>query len=77
MKIKWKVAFLITIAAPVVGLFWKQSAPIIENFGSEDQSPQISPGFDSNISSKVQQPLLVTRAARSVYKGSLSLIAPN
>jgi len=37
MKIKWKVAFLITIAAPVVGLFWKQSPPIIENFGTSDQ----------------------------------------
>src|SRR5690606_27188466 len=37
MKIKWKVAFLITIAAPVVGLFWKHSQPIIENFGTEDQ----------------------------------------
>ncbi|WPR76150.1 ammonium transporter [Algoriphagus sp. NG3] len=35
MKIKWKVAFLITIAAPVLGLFWKQAEPILENFGSE------------------------------------------
>lgn len=35
MKFKWKVAFLITIAAPVVGLFWKHSQPIIENFGTE------------------------------------------
>jgi len=37
MKFKWKVAFLITIAAPVVGLFWKHSQPILENFGTEDQ----------------------------------------
>ncbi|GAA0878249.1 ammonium transporter [Algoriphagus jejuensis] len=37
MKFKWKVAFLITIAAPVIGLFWKQSQPILENFGTEDQ----------------------------------------
>ncbi|WP_245947107.1 ammonium transporter [Algoriphagus yeomjeoni] len=35
MKFKWKVAFLITIAAPVLGLFWKHSQPIIENFGTE------------------------------------------
>lgn len=37
MKFKWKVAFLITIAAPVVGLFWKHSQPILENFGALDQ----------------------------------------
>jgi Amt family ammonium transporter len=37
MKFKWKVAFLITIAAPIVGLFWKQSPPILENFGTIDQ----------------------------------------
>ncbi|GAB3218033.1 ammonium transporter [Algoriphagus aestuariicola] len=37
MKFKWKVAFLITIAAPVLGLFWTQSPPIAENFGSDDQ----------------------------------------
>ena len=37
MKFKWKVAFLITIAAPVLGLFWKQSPPVLENFGTEDQ----------------------------------------
>lgn len=36
MKFKWKVAFLITIAAPILGLFWQQSQPIIENFGTEE-----------------------------------------
>ena len=35
MKVKWKLAFLITIAAPVVSLFWPVGQPLVENFGTE------------------------------------------
>ncbi|TDQ19449.1 ammonium transporter [Algoriphagus boseongensis] len=37
MKIKWKLAFLITIAAPVISFFWKAKEPILDRFGTEDQ----------------------------------------
>lgn len=37
MKNKWKLAFLITIAAPVVSFFWKVKDPVIDHFGTEDQ----------------------------------------
>lgn len=37
MKIKWKLAFLITIAAPLVSLVWTVKEPILENFGTLDQ----------------------------------------
>ncbi|WP_373397197.1 hypothetical protein V8V91_21900 [Algoriphagus halophilus] len=36
MKFKWKLAFLITIAAPVLGLFWKHASPVLENFGTAE-----------------------------------------
>lgn len=35
MKAKWKLAFLITIAAPIVSLFWPVAEPVVENFGTE------------------------------------------
>ena len=34
MKNKWKLAFLITIAAPVISLFWSVKEPVLENFGT-------------------------------------------
>ena len=37
MNIKWKLAFLITIAAPLVSLVWTVKEPILENFGAMDQ----------------------------------------
>ncbi len=37
MKIKWKLAFLITIAAPLVSFFWIVKEPVLENFGTEEQ----------------------------------------
>lgn len=35
MKAKWKLAFLITIAAPIISLFWPVAEPVVENFGTE------------------------------------------
>jgi Amt family ammonium transporter len=35
MKVKWKLAFLITIAAPVISLFWPVGEPLVESFGTE------------------------------------------
>lgn len=37
MNIKWKLAFLITIAAPLISLVWTVKEPILENFGTMDQ----------------------------------------